>query len=310
VVTPTVGLLVNPVAGRGRGASYGERARRRLVDDGYEVLDLSGADAGATESLAAAAIADHQVDVLVVVGGDGMVHLGVNLVAGTGTPLAIVAAGTGNDNARALGLPLRDPEAAAVLVGAGSLRRLDLGRARPTHGGTPHYFLGVLGGGFDSVVTQRAQRMRWPRGPRRYDLAVLLELPRFRPIPYVVTVDDRRLETEAMLVAVGNGPAFGGGMRICPDARYDDGVLEVCLVHAVSIPRFLRIYPSVFRGTHVRQPEVEMLRGRHIRLEASGVVSQADGEPFLSLPLDIDVAQQALTVVASEGDMSHLPNQF
>lgn len=298
-VTSTVGLLVNPVAGKGRGASYGERARRRLVADGHEVVDLSEGDAETAGARAAAAVASDAVDVLVVVGGDGMVHLGANLVAGTSTPLVIVAAGTGNDNARELGLPLHDPETAAALVERGSPRRLDLGRATPMQGGPPRHFLGVLGGGFDSVVTQRAHSLRWPRGPRRYELAVLLELPRFRPIPYVVTVDERRIETEAMLVAVGNGPAFGGGMRICPEASYDDGLLEVCLVHAVSIPRFLRIYPSVFRGTHVRQPEVEMLRGRHVRLEAPGVVSQADGESFLRLPLQIDVAPGALTVMTA-----------
>ncbi len=271
------------------------------------MLYVWSADAAEGRTRAHAALALHEIDVLVVVGGDGMAHLAADLLAGSDVPLAIVAAGTGNDNARELGLPLDDPEAAAALVVTGCRRRVDLGRVQVT-GRAPRHFLGVLGGGFDSVVASRAQRMRWPRGPRRYDLAVLLELPRFRPIPYVVTVDERRLETEAMLVAVGNGPAFGGGMRICPDARYDDGLLEVCLVHAVSIPRFLRIYPSVFGGTHVRQPEVEVLRGSRVRLEASGVVSQADGEPFLPLPLQVDVARRALTVLTPERCLSDMPD--
>ncbi|MEO3935266.1 diacylglycerol kinase family protein [Dermatophilaceae bacterium Soc4.6] len=296
-MTLTVGLLVNPVAGRGRGASYGERARRQLLADGHVVVELSAPDAATARARTVAALSAGEIDVLVVVGGDGMAHLGVDLLAGTDVPLAIVAAGTGNDNARELGLPVREPEAAAALVATGWRRQVDLGRARTTAGDETHHFLGVLGGGFDSVVTQRAQTLRWPSGPRRYDLAVLLELPRFRAIPYVVTVDGHRIETEAMLVAVGNGPSFGGGMHICPDARYDDGLLDVCLVHAVSIPRFLRIYPSVFRGTHTHHPEVEVLRGRSIRLEAAGVVSQADGEAFLPLPIDVDVAPSGLTLL-------------
>ena len=249
-----------------------------------------------------AALEAEALDVLVVVGGDGLVHLGVNLVAGTGVPLAIVAAGTGNDNARELGLPVHQPEAAAALVADGWLRTIDAGRVlvgSPETGLVPRWFVGVLGGGFDSVVNERAHRMRWPSGPRRYDLAVLRELPVFRPIPYAVTVDDVRIEAEAMLVAVGNGPAFGGGMRICPDAAYDDGVFDVCVVHRLSIPRFLRVFPTVFRGTHLRYPEVQVLRGRHVRLEAEGIMSQADGERFEPLPIDIELVPGALQVVAS-----------
>ena len=100
-----------------------------------------------------------------------------------------------------------------------------------------------------------------------------------------------------MLVAVGNGPAFGGGMRICPGASYDDGLLDVCVVHALSVPAFLRLFPTVFRGTHVRRAQVQVLRGRHVRLEADGIVAQADGERVAPLPVDVEVVAGALTVL-------------
>jgi diacylglycerol kinase (ATP) len=112
-----------------------------------------------------------------------------------------------------------------------------------------------------------------------------------------VTVDGDRQETEAMLVAVANGPAFGGGMRLAPDASYDDGLLDVVILHRVSRAEFLRVFPQVFKGTHVTHPRVQVLRGRTVRLEAPHIVTQADGERFEPLPLDLEVVPGALTVV-------------
>ncbi len=293
---PRVGLLVNPTADKHRGARLGAAARTALVTAGHEVTDLSGPDAATAADSARAALHGSRLDVLVVVGGDGMAHLGANLVAGTGIPLAVVAAGTGNDNARELGLPLRDARAACALVTAGHTRTVDAGLC-VTADGEERWWLGVLGGGFDSVVAERAGRMTWPKGPMRYNLAIARELPTFRPIPYVVTVDDVRIETEAMLVAVANGPAFGGGMRVAPDAAYDDGLFDVMVLHRVSVAAFLRVFPRVFSGTHTSHPQVQILRGRRVRLEAAGIVTQADGERFEPLPLDVEVVPGALRVV-------------
>ena len=293
---PRVGLLTNPTAGRGRGAAYGAQTAAALRAAGHEVVDLSGPDEATAARQAREALDAYRVDVLTVVGGDGMVHLGANLCADRATPLAVVAAGTGNDNARELGLPLRDPLGAAALVTAGRTRAVDLGRC-VTSAGETRWWVGVLGGGFDSVVNERAARMRWPRGPMRYNVAVARELPVFRPIPYVVTVDGERNATDAMLVAVANGPAFGGGMRVAPDASYDDGLLDVVILHRVSRAEFVRVFPKVFKGTHVSHPRVEIVRGRRIRLEAPGIVTQADGERFEPLPLDLEVVPGALAVV-------------
>ena len=131
--------------------------------------------------------------------------------------------------------------------------------------------------------------MRWPRGQMRYNLAILRELPVFRPIPYAVELDGRRIETRAMLVAVANTTSFGGGMRVCPDADVADGLFDVMIVHALSIPAFLRVFPKVYSGTHTTHPAVEIHRARRVRLEASGIHSQADGETFADLPIDAEV---------------------
>ena len=291
-----VALIVNPTSGKGVGRAMGDETRRLLLEAGHDVVDVSGSDYQQARTRAREAVADG-VGTVVVVGGDGMVHLGVNLCAGTTSRLAVAAAGTGNDFARNLGLPVRDPRGAVALLADGRTREIDLGRV--THGVAGEtWFGGVLGAGFDAVVNARAQRMTWPRGQMRYNLAVMRELPVFRPIPYAVELDGHRLETRAMLVAVANTTSFGGGMRVCPDADVTDGLFDVMIVHALSIPSFLRVFPKVYSGTHTTHPAVEIHRARRVRLEASGIHSQADGETFADLPIDAEVVPGALRVVA------------
>ena len=294
-----VALIVNPTSGKGIGRAIGTDTRRLLEKAGHDVVDVSGENYQQARVRAREAV-EAGVDTLVVVGGDGMVHLGVNLCATTPTRLAVVAAGTGNDFARNLGLPIRDPARAVELLSTGSSRQIDLGRVSHDAEGET-WFGGVLGAGFDAVVNARAQRMTWPRGQMRYNLAILRELPVFRPIPYVVELDGQRQETRAMLVAVANTTSFGGGMRVCPDADFADGLFDVMIVHELSVLAFLRVFPKVFSGTHVTHPAVEMHRAKRVRLEANGIQSQADGECFAELPLDVEVVPAALRVVTPSG---------
>jgi diacylglycerol kinase (ATP) len=299
-VSERVALIVNPTAGKGAGRALGEATRRLLLSRGRDVVDVSGqtwseACATATEEVR------RGVDALVVVGGDGLVHLAVNLVAGSTTPIGVVAAGTGNDFARNLGLPIRDAARAVDVITSGAVRTIDAGRVTGPNGETK-WFAGVLGAGFDAIVNARAARMRWPKGQMRYNLAVLRELPLFKPIPYVVELDGRRIETSAMLVAVANTPSFGGGMLVCPDADPTDGLFDVLVVKAISVPGFLRVFPKVYRGAHVTHEAVEIHRAARVRLEARNIPSQADGEPFTGLPLDIDIVRRAVRVLAPEKD--------
>jgi diacylglycerol kinase (ATP) len=292
-----LGIIVNPTSGKNTGARIGVEALTLLRAAGVEVVDLSAADARGAMEHGRAAVADRAVDAVVVAGGDGMVHLGANLCAGTDVPLGVIAAGTGNDVARALGLPVRDAAKAVERLLAGNTRRIDAART-VTATGEEKWFLGVLAAGFDAVVNERANTWRWPKGRSRYNLAILRELPVFRAIPYRLVLDDEEVVTDAMLVAVGNGPSYGGGMKVTPDALFDDGLLDVLVLHRISTPEFLRVFPSVFTGMHTAHRAVEVRRARSVRLEATGIVAYADGERFGPLPMRVEAVPGALTVLA------------
>lgn len=288
-------LIGNPTAGKGRAKEHGTGACALLRAEGHEVEDLTGTDAAQSLERARSAVRAG-ADILVVVGGDGMVHLGVNAVAGSDTALAVVACGTGNDVATSLGLPVHDVAAAVRAITEGAARRIDAVRlTEPT--GEDRWFAGVLCGGFDAVVNERANRWRWPKGRLRYDLAIARELPVFRPLPYELELDGQTWRTEAMLVAVGNGPRYGGGMQIAPDAQYDDGLLDVVVVGRLSIVGLVRAFPKLYTGELVHHPAVTVRRARKVRLSTPGITAYADGERFGALPLTVEVVPGAVGVL-------------
>jgi diacylglycerol kinase (ATP) len=214
-------------------------------------------------------------------------------------PLGIVAGGSGDDIAAGLGFTTGGAdEIARGLVAAvtgDSSRVLDVGMAR-TSDGVERYFLGVLSTGFDSSVNERANAMRRLAG-HRYNVAIARELASFRALDYDVVIDGVREQRPGMLVSVGNGSRYGGGMRVCPAALPDDGLLDVTWLGAVSKATFLRVFPSVFRGTHVDHPAVRTYRGRSLRIAADGQVAYADGERIGPLPVEIEVRPAALRVL-------------
>ncbi|CAI9414524.1 diacylglycerol kinase [Nocardioides sp. T2.26MG-1] len=285
-----IALLTNPTAGRGRGARYRDVALDHLRAAGLTVRNLTARDAAESQDLAHQAVAEG-VDALVVVGGDGMVHIAVQALAGTGVALGVVPAGTGNDVARYFDVPRKDPVAAAAVVVAGRTRTVDLARSGDRH------FLTVLAAGFDAVVNERANNMTWPKGQMRYNLATLAELRTFEPIPYTLDLDGESLSLDAMLVAVGNGPSFGGGLRITEGALLDDGLLDVVIIKPMTKLGLVRTYPKLFKGTHVTHPQYEHHRVRTVTVAAPGIISYADGERFGALPLTVECAPGALTVL-------------
>jgi diacylglycerol kinase (ATP) len=283
-------LLVNPTSGRGAGARAGRRAADRLIGTGLTVQEVAGRDVREAADLAREAV-EAGADALVVVGGDGMVHLGVQAVGGTDVPLGVIPAGTGNDFARCVGLPLGEPEAAADIVNSGVTRRVDLGRSEG------QWFACVVAAGFDARVNDRSNRIRWPKGPRRYDLATFIELGVFRPIHYILDLDGEILELDAMLIAVGNTPSYGGGLLITPDASIDDGLFDVLLVAPVSKATLLRVFPKVRKGTHLSHPAISVRRARRIRIAAPDVTAYVDGERLGPLPRTFEVVPHALSVL-------------
>jgi diacylglycerol kinase (ATP) len=286
-VSGEIALLINPAAGRGRGARAAQPAARVLREAGFAVRSVVGEDAADALRRAREAVAGG-TGALIAVGGDGVVSLALRAVAGTGTPLGIVAVGTGNDIARSCGLPVRAPraaaEAAAAALKADDATAVDLGRVGT--GPAADWFGGVLASGFDSRVNDRGNRMRWPRGRLRYDVAMLAELAALRPIPFRLRFDDGPWEeTDATLVAVGNGPDYGGGMRICAGARLDDGRFDITVVGECSRATLVRVFPRVYRGTHLGHPAVTVRRAARVELAAPGVTGYADGERLGPLPL-------------------------
>jgi diacylglycerol kinase (ATP) len=289
VPTREIALLTNPTAGKGKGGKVRDRALARLREGGLTVRNLQGRDADEALDLARQCVTDG-VDALVICGGDGMVHLGVQAVAATGIPLGIIPSGTGNDVARYFDIPRKDPEVAADVVLGGGTRVVDLARSGS------RYFVTVLAAGFDAIVNERANRMTWPKGQMRYNIATLAELRVFEPLPYILTIDDREITLDAMLVAVGNGPSFGGGLRITEGAVLDDGLLDVVIIKPMSKPNLIRTYPKLFKGTHIHHPQYEHHLARSVTVAAPGIVSYADGERFGPLPLTVECAPGALTV--------------
>lgn len=294
-MTSDITLFVNPTAGRGRGAHAAQPAARAMREAGYTVRTVVGQDASDALLRARAAVAAG-TRALVAVGGDGMVSLALQAVAGTDTPLGVIAVGTGNDFARATGLPVRDPSAAgrtaADALKEGRTRAVDLGKVGDRWFGT------VLASGFDSRVNDRGNRMRWPTGRFRYDVAMLAELAALRPIPYRIQFDDSpEREIEATLIAVGNGSSYGGGMRICTDALLDDGLFDVTVVGPCSRTTLLTVFPRVYRGTHPSHPKVTVHRAARVRLAADGVTGYADGERIGPLPMTAVTVPRAVQLL-------------
>ncbi len=285
-----IALLTNPTSGKGKGARTVDEALPRLRDAGYVVRNLVGRDADEALDLARRCVADG-LDTLVVVGGDGMVHLALQAVAGTETRLGLVPAGTGNDVARYFDIPRKDTAAATDIVIGGRERRVDLARIGAT------YFVTVLAAGFDAIVNERANDMTWPKGQMRYNLATIAELRTLKPISYVLDIDGVQHRFDATMVAVGNGPSFGGGLRITEGAVLDDGLLDVVIIRPMSRRTLLRTYPKLFKGTHVHHEGYEHHTARKVTVAASGITAYADGERIAPLPLTVEVAPLALRML-------------
>ncbi len=290
-----VAVLVSPSAGRGRARLAADGVLGVLRESGLTPHVLDAATRDDAERAAAGAVAGGAAAV-VTVGGDGAVHAALQAVAGTSTPLAVVPAGTGNDLALALGVP-RDPVAAARAAAEdlldGATRTVDAGRTGD------RWWATVLCCGFDSAVTDRANRLRWPRGPRRYDVAILAELARLRPREVTLVLDGEARTVPVTLVAVGNTSWYGAGMRICPAADPADGRFDVTVVGPMRRRELVRSRPRLADGTHVGHPAVTVHRAARVELSCDGVSTYADGEPVAPLPAVAECVPGALTVVGT-----------
>jgi YegS/Rv2252/BmrU family lipid kinase len=291
-------VVHNPTAGGGRAG--------RLVPEVLDRLRTSGVEAEPhrTRSLEDARLAACQaagaVDVVVAVGGDGTVGACAAGLADAGpaprAALGVVPAGGGNDAARSLGLPAGDPLAAAALLPRLRRRPADLATV------AGRGYLNVAGAGFDSEVNRLAnQRLRWAGNRPRYVGAVLAQLAVGRVAGFELVLDGRAERLTGWLVAVANGPGYGGGMRVAPQASLADGLLDVVVIGAVGKLEFLRTFPKVFTGRHVEHPAVAVHRAARVELDADRTLAvYADGEPAGNLPATFEVRPAALAVLAAD----------
>ena len=281
-------LVINPVSGQGKGATIGTYVAGFLNQKSIDYTIVTGNSSVAlTDHLATFIEKNPNCDGVIAVGGDGLLHIILQKVVPAQIPFTIIPAGTGNDFVRTLGWDLENVDQQLERVTTTPPTSIDLGLV------DGEWFGAILSTGFDSVVNEKANTMQWPKGPMKYNAALAIELPRFKPRHYEITLDDRTISTEAMLIAVSNGRSYGGGMLVCPNASITDGNFDVMVLHPVSKIKFLKVFPKVFAGTHVTHPAVEILRSKTVKIE-SKAVAYADGERIGQLPVTAECISGAV----------------
>lgn len=291
-----VTVLTNPMSGHGNAPHASETAIARFEELGIDTVQIVGRDAAHARELVDEAL-KNDTDALVVVGGDGVISLALQSLAGKDIPLGIVPAGTGNDHAREYGLPTGDPAAAVDIIAAGVTATVDLGLIKGSDG-SQTWFGTIAATGFDSLVSDRVNRMRWPHGRMRYNVAMVAELSKLRLLPFRMVLDgEREIRADLTLAAFGNTRTYGGGMQICPNADHSDGLLDITMVKSASRLRLIRLFPTVFKGTHVDLDEVTTDRARTILVESPGINAYADGDYVCPLPAEISAVPGALTIL-------------
>lgn len=293
-------VVANPNARHGAARPIAGEVSRLLSAEHIDVATISTPDPIEAADLIGKA-ARTETEALIVIGGDGSFRLAVEAAFGTRTPVGLIPAGSGNDVARNLGIPLDDVRAATSIVLAGHRRRIDLGRVTFPDGRST-LFSTVAATGFDASVTDRALKMSWPRGQARYTLAAARELIGLKSRHYHLRVDNKECERDLVFAAIGNTSSYGGGMRIAPDAAIDDGLLDVTVAaHPPSRARLTiaSVFPKVFSGRHVEHPMVHTWRGREIELycDPTALVS-VDGDVIGELPAVFEVVPDAAEVFA------------
>ena len=293
-------LIVNPFAGGGRA-----RRRLRSVETALKQLgldhrvQLTGSLEHARELARDATAAG---DTPVAFGGDGLIGAVAGALRHSDGVLGVLPGGRGNDFIRSLGIPL-DPLAACRVLADGVVRDVDLGEA----GGRP--FVGIASCGFDSEANRIANSTRLVGGNLVYAYGALRALIGWRSAAFELTTDGETRRVTGYTVAAANANAYGGGMWLAPDAALDDGMLDVVIVSHLPKLRFIRLLPTVFRGQHVRHPEVEVLRAREIEIRASRPFTlYADGDPIAALPVTVRAIPAAVRMILPSSTQRPIPS--
>ena len=279
-------IAINPQSGRGKGSVVGQEVVEYFAKRQIQYRTFSGATADELRRDLESFLNGNECRGVISVGGDGLAHLVLQLVVPRKIAFAPMPAGTGNDIVRTLGWSLDDITSYLDRVTQESAQPIDLGNV------DSEWFAAILSTGFDSVVNERANSLSWPKGPQRYNVAIAMELPRFQPLRYEIELDTEKILTEAMLIAIGNGRSYGGGMYVCPQAQLNDGLFDVMILEPVSKVEFLKVFPKVYSGSHISHPKVKMMRSSKVKLTAKAI-AYADGERIGPAPISAECIRGA-----------------
>ena len=273
-------VVINPVSGAGKGAVLGTEVAGFFTEKGlpYQIITATSADKLSKSLTEFLDKNSSSINGVIAVGGDGLAHLVLQIAVPRKIAFSVIPAGTGNDFVRALGWSLNEIKTQLNHVISSPPSKIDLGLV------DSEWFGAVLSTGFDSVVNEKANTLNWPKGPMKYNVAIAMELPKFKPLNYVIELDNQIIETEAMLIAVGNGSSYGGGMKVCPHADLRDGLFDVMVLRPVSKIEFVKVFPTVFSGKHIEHRQVDIYRTKRVSLQAQAV-AYADGERIGGLPV-------------------------
>ena len=282
-------IVVNPHAGKGRAPGIAKVISERLHRGGDRVTIINENDLDNARLALKKSLAIFPPDRTIVVGGDGNVHWSIQELAGTPSALEVVPTGTGNDFARTHGFSRKS-------ISRPTKRKIDLGHV--TFKDQSRYFGQILSTGFDSAVNQRANNMKWLRGRLKYTMATIAEIRSFAPIKYSLTIDGKRRNVEAIMVAVANGDSYGGGMKLVPHANPSDGELDILILHTVSKWELIKVFPKIFSGRHISHPAVETITAKRIIIDSNALV-YADGEYVTQGKITVEIAPAALALATS-----------
>jgi len=285
-------LAINPVSGRGRARKKALIAKEYFKLLEIRVILLEGHSLDDFREKLIELLEHETISGVVAFGGDGFIHEIIQHIVPRDIPLGVIPCGTGNDFARSIGVYKLSLTQQMDLIAQSDSRAIDLGRVEQT------WFAAILSSGFDALVNERANVMQWPKGRMRYNIAMIEKIIQLRAHSYRILLDGDHIDVEATLVTVANGPSYGGGMNVCPDAKLTDGLFDVMVLGKVSRTELLKVFPKVYSGRHVGHPAVTFYRCREIEIVGSGS-SYADGEPISPLPLTATCLGNAMKVWAA-----------
>ncbi|RKU17207.1 hypothetical protein C6501_04725 [Candidatus Poribacteria bacterium] len=290
-------LIANPISGKGKAKAVAEQAYTALMADGCNGEIKLTTGSGDATRFAQEAVSN-EIQWVIACGGDGTLHEVVNGIATVpDVILGLIPCGRGNDLATAVRIP-RQPQQAIQTLFTGKSRFIDLGYVR-SEKGSEHYFTTITTCGYDTEVSRRAAARTTPfSGTASYVYAAIATLFQYECPSVRIEGDFGVYEDSILLAATGSTKSYGGGFKIVPDAQFDDGLFDVCIIRPVSSFTVLRLMVTLFWGGHVSHPAVEIHQTRSLKIETDPpVMLYADGEPMCETPATIEIIKHGLTVL-------------